>query len=89
MQLLGCISHSKETRNLLIKSKFARGIAERVVRNWMESKETPHPAKLRPLLWFLASFTFSKQGQDSVINVRGMLETLLEILDKYCRGEVP
>jgi len=43
-----------------VKSKFARGVAERVVRNWLEVKDGPPNPKLRPLLWFLASFTFSK-----------------------------
>ena len=89
LTLLGCFSNAKETRQCMVKSKFARGVAERVVRNWLEVKDGPPNPKLRPLLWFLASFTFSKQGQDSIINVRGMLEMLLEVLDKYCRNLVP
>ena len=72
LRVIGNIAANKEARQLLIKSKFAFGLAQRLVKVWTECKDpTVLPGKTLGTVSFLSTFSFYKEGQ-SMITVRGM-----------------
>lgn len=95
LRVIGNIAGNKEARQLLIKSKFAFGLAQRLVKVWSESKDlTVLPAKTMGTVTFLSTFSFYKEGQSmvtvsSIQTVSGLVDVLMEVLERYTTDVAP
>jgi len=95
LRVIGNIAANKEARQLLIKSKFAFGLAQRLVKVWSESKDqTVLPAKTMGTVSFLSTFSFYKEGQSMITvsarqTVAGLIDILMEVLERYTTDVAP
>ena len=86
LKILGSICSSKEARQLLIKTRYPQGLAQRLVKIWNECKDpNTIPIKSSAMIEFMASFAFYSEGQKVLSNVGGLIEVLVEVLDRYCK----
>lgn len=87
LKMLGSLCICKETRQLLIKSKYPQGLGQRLVKIWNECKDPQAiPVKSPFMLEFLATFAFFEEGQKAIAAIPGLIDVLVEVLDRYTRS---
>lgn len=89
LKILGSLCSCKESRQLLIKSKYPQGLSLRLIKEWNETKLNESiPAKSPFIIEFLTSFTFFTEGQKVISGIVGLVDILVEVLDKFSRTAV-
>lgn len=82
--VLGNLAAAKEARQLLMKCKFPQGLTQRLTTAWHQHKDAQTmPAKTFETFEFLSTLAFYSQGQAAIISVRGVLEVVFELFEKY------
>ena len=89
LKILGALCSCKESRQLLIKSKYPQGLAQRLIKEWNEIKNPEAiPAKSPFIIEFLTTFAFFEEGQKVIANIGGIVDILVEVLERYSRTTV-
>jgi hypothetical protein len=86
LKILGSLCSCKESRQLLIKSKFPQGLALRLVKEWNELKTADDFPKRSPfIIDFLSNFAFFPEGQKVIASITGLIDVLVEVLDRFSK----
>lgn len=89
LKVLGSLCSCKESRQLLIKSKYPQGLANRLVKEWNEIKNPEIvPSKSPFIIEFLATFAFFSEGQKVIGSIGGIVDILIEVLDRSYKSTI-
>lgn len=87
LKILGSLCSCKESRQLLIKSKYPQGLTMRLIKEWNETKLSESiPPKSPYIIEFLTTFAFFPEGQKVIASIGGIIDILVEILDKFSKS---
>ena len=87
LKILGSLCSCKESRQLLIKSKYPQGLALRLVKEWNEIKNIEEVPKRSPfIIEFLTNFAFFPEGQKVISGITGLVDVLVELLERFSKN---